>query len=221
MMRALIAREAQWIAGSGGFWAAVWTHAAWLAAFLILWGGGVGTPFIMGRTIYEQLVIVQYALMLWLLPWAAARALAPERGDAAVQAAACLGVRPSQLLAARCVALSAALALLVAAGLPMVVVAQRMADAAFWRALLDQAAVAGFGTAVAVAVVVLQQVMASRVAVWLLTTASAFAMATAIRELDLGAPAIVGVALGGSAAAAGLLAARADSTLRYLSERTA
>jgi hypothetical protein len=220
MMRALVLREAERMAGSAGFGAALWTHASWLAAFLAVWGGG-GVPLVPGMPVYEQLRLVQSMLMIVLLPWTAARVIPSERGDAIVRTAACLGVRPSRMLAARIVALSATLLSVVAAGLPMAVVACRMSDVSVSRLLVDQGAVAATAIVMATLVAALQQTLASRVAVWFAATAVSGVLAWSVRAVALPSatigPAFALAALVGAM----LLAARGDVSLRYVSEKTA
>jgi hypothetical protein len=220
MMRALARREAERIAASGGLGTAIWLHAAWLSWFLAVWSGG-DVPLFPGVSIDAQLLRVQWMLMIVLLPWAATRLVPAERGDAFVRAAACLGVRPSRMLAARIVTLSASLVGVVAAGLPMAVLAQRISDAPIARVFVDQGAVAACAVASAVMVVALQQVIVSRVGVWLAATAASCGVAALVNELALPAAIFGPTAATAAVAGAMLTAARGDVSLRYLSEQTA
>jgi hypothetical protein len=220
MTRTMVMREAGRIAGSGGIATALWLHAAWLSLFLAIWGRGSGLPLLSG-TIYEQALTVQWMLMAFLLPWAAARAIAIERGDAIVWTSAIVAVPPSRILQARIVALAIALALVVAAGVPMVVIAQRMSDVSSARVALDQAVLVACGFAVATLVTALQQVLVSRVAMWVGATVATCAFVWAFVAGGLSTT-VGGLALGLTAIAGALLvAARGDSRLRYLSEEPA
>jgi hypothetical protein len=220
-MSALVMREAERIAGAGGFGAALWLHAAWLSSFLAVWGGSTGVPLIPGMPVYEQLLRVQWMLMVFLLPWAAARMIPLERGDALVRTAARLGLRPSRIVAARIIALSAALLCVVAAGLPMAVLAHRMSDVPLQRALADQSMVAACAIAAATMVTALQQALASRIRVWLVATASSCLLAWAVTQGSLPAWMVaVALAIAGLVGA-GLIASRGDASLRYLSESPA
>jgi hypothetical protein len=219
-MRALIVREAGQMAESAGLGVAMWAHAAWLSAFLAVWGRTTGTPLVPGLTIYEQLLMVQWVLIVVLLPWAAARIAPRERGNRLVLTAGLLAVRPSQVLGARTLALSATLVLVAASGLPLVVIAVRMSDVAPSRAIVDQTAVIACGLAVAPIVSVLQQALAGRVVVWLTATALTIAIAFVAKTMELSPSAtallftIVGVGVT-------MLHVRSDVSLRYLSENSA
>ena len=221
MMQTMITREADRIAASGGFGTAVWVHAAWLAAFLSVWGKSTGTPLMPGLTIYEQLLFVQWSLMVILFPWAAVRLVAAERGDAIVLIAARLALRPSRILGARIAAISIALALVVVAGLPLVVIAQRMSDVSALRVVSDQIALGACGIVVAAVVTALQQAIRSRIVAWLLATASCGVPMWMMRDAAQ-SMALVGVAIAvAGVAGATLVALRGDASLCYLSESPA
>jgi hypothetical protein len=220
MMRAVLWREAARVAGAGGIATAVWAHAAWLSMFVAIWGRGPGIPLLSG-TIYEQTLTVQWMLLAFLLPWAAARAIAIERGDALVWTSALLAVPPSRILRARVAALSIALILVVAAGLPIVVIAQRMSDVSSARVALDQTVVVACGVAVATLVTALQQAIANRAAMWVVATVTTCASVWAFTTGGFSAP-VVALTLGFAAIGAAILVgARGDLQLRYLSEEPA
>jgi hypothetical protein len=220
MMRALVGREAAWSASSSGIATALWTHAAWLALFVGIWGRGPGLPLLSG-TLYEQTLAVQWMLLAFLLPWTAARTIAIERGDAIVWTSSLVGLPPSRILAARIVTLWAALALVVAAGWPSIVIAQRMSDTSPVRVLVDQTVVVACGFAVATLVTALQTVLASRVAVWLIATLATVAVVWTFETRDVSTPIVALVLAIVGLAGATLVAVRSDSRLRYLSEETA
>lgn len=220
-LRAIAGREAARIADAGGLRVALPAHGAVLLAFMMSWGRGVGAPLIDGFSVYEQLHVVRWAVLLCLLPWAAARCVAPERGNGAVRMAAMLGIRPSLLLTARIGVVSMAMLLVTAAGVPLVVIAQRMSDTAAGRVLTDEIAIVGFALAVAVTVVALQQIWASRVAVWLSATALSLAVAAFARSLTWTMPALGVAAAALAAVSSALLALRSDAALRYLDETAA
>lgn len=221
MSRAIFGREAGRIAGVRAFHAALCAHAAGLSIFIALWGQGVGAPLIDGMSISDQLQVVQWALVACVFPWCAARCIAPERADDLVHLTARFGVRPSRLLVARAAAAALALVFLAGAGLPMVIIAQRMSDIPLSTALMQQTEIAGFAVASAVAVAILQQFLDSRIAVWLIATAVGLGLIESARVLQLPAPGrgLVAVVIAGVGAI--LLASRGDVTLRYLSEKAA
>jgi hypothetical protein len=220
MMRALVAREAAWSTSSRGIATALWTHVVWLALFVGIWGRGAGLPLLSG-TLYEQTLAVQWMLLAFLLPWVAARTIAIERGDAIVWTSSLVGLPPSRILVARIVTQSAALALVVAAGFPLIVIAQRMSDTSSARQLVDQTVVLACGFVVATLVTALQMVLASRVAVWLVATLATVALVWTFETREVSMPLLAFVLAMAGLAGAVLVAVRGDSRLRYLSEEPA
>lgn len=124
-MRALAVRDLMVIARRPAFFLAMCVHAALLAGFIVVWGHGM--PHMPGRNAYEQQRLVQWLTLGVLLPWTAARCLPREdRSDVALLALL-TAVRPSRVLLARMCAGFVALGVLVASGLPAVVLAQQVA----------------------------------------------------------------------------------------------
>ncbi len=123
-MRALALRDLSVIAGQPAFLLAMCLHAGVLAAFLAAWSNGV--PQLPGN-VYEQQRLVQWLTLAILLPWTAVRCLPREQRRDVVLLALLTAVRPSRVLLARTLAAFLALSLLLASGLPMVLLAQQVA----------------------------------------------------------------------------------------------
>ena len=220
MRGAILARELERVAADGRFGAALFVHAAWLAAFFVVWGRPTGVQLFPGMTTYEQLVRIEWPFIALLLPWTAVRSIANERGDRLVRTAAWLGLRPSRVLAPRVGAVAIALACVVAGGLPFLVVAQRMSNVPIARVVGDLASLAASGVVVAAIAVALQQALANRVVVWLLASAGSIGLVMLVRSLV--STLFIAIALTGIGVMLTLLlSARADSSLQYLSERAA
>ncbi len=125
MMRAVIRRELIVIAARPGLRVAAALHAGLLAAFLVAWYRGA--PVLPGANIYEQQQLVELWLLVALLTWTAARSVAADRSDGMVMLSVLAAVPPSRIVIAKSVALTVALALVLAAGVPLFVIAQQMA----------------------------------------------------------------------------------------------
>ena len=93
-------------------------YVAALALFVFGWGDS--NVDVRARTI-------EIVLLAVLLPWVAARCAAVERGDDLVILSAVLGVRPTQVLMARAVAVTVALSVVMLSGAPVMILAHRIA----------------------------------------------------------------------------------------------
>jgi len=216
-MRAIFVRELSRIARGRGFEASVVAHAALLGAFVLAWGnGGRGLPILAPVDFYGQTLLFQSSLLIVLLPWAAARANSAEARDAMVWLSALTGLQPRRLVLARTTASWLALSVVIAAGLPVVLLAGQVSAPTVATILRDEFSMLGLAAIAACAVHVFR-FLQRPLSAWLAATA-----ATASIWLAIGAhaasPAILGLVV---AVAALLLAAalpRADSSLHYLSE---
>jgi len=102
-------------------------NAAVLTGFVLLWGDGAGVPNLAGQDFHEQGQLVELGLLTLILPWAAVRCMAPERGADLVLLSAMTALRPSVVMTARLVGLTGGLLMIVAAGVPATLVMLRMA----------------------------------------------------------------------------------------------
>lgn len=220
-MGTVIAREFDVMARQGPFVAAIAVHAGLLALFVLGWGDGRGVSLLPGLSFYEQTRLVQAGLLAVLLPWTAARCVAPERGNDLVLLSALTAFAPSRLIAARACAVLAGLVLIIATGLPIALLAQRMSAVDTSRLIRDEGIMISIGMVAWACVLWARYLSAGALRGWLgaalLTVAviAAGRMAAPSALLAAGAFAVMG------GAAVLLLMARTDISLRYLSEHDA
>jgi hypothetical protein len=219
-MRALLIREALVVARRPAVVSIVVLYSGLLALFLSAWGGH-RVPMLPGATSYAQLYLLQSVLLVVVMPWAAARAVATERADDLVRLSAILALPPSRLIIARLLAAAIAPALVVAGALPVALIAQQISAVPAARALADQLTLLTFSLPAAVVTVWWMQISHDRLLGWLGATASAILLAAMFRSVfPVAATAAIvsGVcAIAGAAA----LASRADVWWRHLQDETA
>lgn len=191
-------------------------HAALLTAFIVLWGGGV--PMMPGDNVYEQQRLVQTGLLTFLLPWAAVRCSAAERGDAVVAVSAMTAIKPSRIVIAQAIAHFVLLTVIVLCGLPLMLVAQQMAPVPLRQPLVDSLSALGLAAVAAAAATWWTLAVSDRLGAWLAATATTIAAMTVISG-SIPRAALAACLLALSAAATLACAIRADGSLRYLSER--
>ena len=200
------------------FAAALGVHAALLAAFIVLWDGGV--PMLPGANLYEQQRLVQSIVLICLLPWAATRCAPSERGDAMVQLSAIAADRPSRIVTAQVVARVVLLAAIVLGGFPLMLVALDLAAQPFSRALADLVPGVGLVAVASSSSVWWTLAHPDRLTAWLGATLSTIA-AVAVGGMLFPAGTVTAVLVLVSVAGAAVAASRANVSLRYLSERPA
>jgi hypothetical protein len=110
---------------------------------------------------------VEAVLLVLLMPWMAVRCASAERGDELVILGAILGVRPSQILIARAVAIASALVVVAMSGAPVLILAHRIGANSTPDLLRSLAGQLGLAVAATAAAVAAQQLWAGRVRVWL------------------------------------------------------
>jgi len=219
-MRALLVREALVVARRPAVVSMAVLYSGVLALLLSAFDGH-RVPMLPGATIYAQLYLLQCALLVVIMPWAAARGVATERGDELVRLAATLALPPSRLVFARLLAASIGPALVVAGALPVALVAQQMSAVSAMRALADQFTLLTFALPAAVVAVWWMQISRDRLSGWLGASASAILLVATVHTLF---PVAVTAALvsGACAIAAGaVLVGRADVWWRHLEGETA
>jgi hypothetical protein len=192
-------------------------HAAALALFVLLWGGGV--PLLPGGNFSEQQHLVQTAILAGLLPWAAARCIPGERGNALVYLSGLTSIPPSRILLAQFGSRAAVLSLIVLAGFPLMIVGQQIAAVPFARAAAGVAPSLGLAVAASGAATWSSLVCADRVGAWILATLLTIGLVTAVGSLTTPAATAALCACGVAAAAGSAL--RADGSQRYFSEQAA
>jgi hypothetical protein len=215
-MRAIFARNVALAGRSTALPAAVMAHAAAMAAFVLVWGP-TGVPALGGVNVFEQLGTIQWALLTVLLPWAAAR-LTAERGDGLVHLSALTALPPSRVVAATLVSAWAMLALVVAAALPVVILAQRMSAVPISFAVRQQTPLFALAAFVSAVTAVWMRFHVSRIAAWV-GAAATTVLTVALAPGSLGAPGLTAAMTGAAMAVAAALVTSSDTRLRHLSER--
>lgn len=213
MMRPFIWWEIGAITRTGAFAAALAVHVLVLGTFLLVWGGGM--PVLPGDTVFDQLLLVQGGLLSVLLPWTASRCGTAERGNDLVMLAAATATPPSRMALAQAAGRCAALALVVGAGLPMVVVAQQASAVPFVRIVSGLVPALGLCAVAGVAAGWAALAISGRIGEWLAATGVVVGLCW-VAPPTSGAAMWIFAALAVMGAA--FLAARADDRLRFLSE---
>jgi hypothetical protein len=217
-MGAIVLRELRVIGRRGALSAAMCVHVALLTGYLLAWGNGNGMPVAGALTVYDQTLMVDVILLAILLPWIAARCVAAERGDDLVMLSMVTAIPPSRVVVARALAATASLILVIASGLPTLILAGRIS--AVRMSLVAEYELALFSLAFVSSATALtwRHVCHSRVIGWFAAALSTAAVVSAARMAPslVIAPVLTAAAL----CAMGLLALRADVSLRYLAERS-
>jgi hypothetical protein len=213
MMRPFCWRELGSMGRSRAFVVSVGVHAAVLTAFLLLWGGGM--PVLPGANVYEQLLVVQRALLAVLLPWIAVRCASAARGNELVVLAAATATPPSRVLLGQSAGRFAALAAVVIVGLPLAIVAQQASAIPLGHVASDLVALLGLCAAVSLMTSWSMLACRSRVAAWVWASALALVTWWVLPMAGAAALWLFPAATGVGAAA---LAVLADSRFRYLSD---
>jgi hypothetical protein len=199
-------------------WAMV-SHACVLAAFVLAWPDGL---LLAERSqFYDQVRLLQLAVLAIGLPWAAARCMATERGDQLVLLCASLSLPPSSVVMARTLAVSVALVLVSLAGLPITLVAGQMSGVSASRVVGDLAALVGLAHLTAAITLAWMLITSRRLLAWQRATASIVLVVIALRIV---AP--DQLRFGAATALAGIVASWwlvqwSTHALRYISERRA
>jgi len=218
MMRAVSIRELIVIAGKPAWLTVIGLHVGLLAAFVIVWHRGV--PVLSGANVYEQQRLFQVWLLAALLPWTATRCLAPEWGNGLVATCALTALRPSSVILAKIVALSAALTLVVLAGFPAVIVAQQMSAIPLSDPIRDQLSLLGVTPLVAAVTMAWVLAVGDRLVAWVGAT-----VFTAVTLLALSHAPLAGVPVDLMSTLVGItlalsVASWSDRALLYLAEPT-
>jgi hypothetical protein len=217
-MRAIMLREALVAARKPALVTTAVVCVALLALFPVAWGVR-GIPTLDGASLYDQQFRLEWILALMLLPWTAARVIASERGDDLVGLSVVTAIPPSRVLLARLLAATAAVALVVGGGLPVVISTQQMSAVSVSRMIGNQFGLLAFALPVAVVTVWWMQIAADRLLGWLGAAATTLGLVVLARlafaTMDQAAAALAVV----SVAAGAVLLNRADVWWRYMSEQ--
>ena len=215
-MRATLWRELTVVVRRPAFTVAICTYVLLLAGFVLVWGAFA--PLFANP--YEQQRAVQWALLTALLPWTAARCMAPDRGVGLVLMCALTAQRPSTVIVGKLFALSGALFLIVVVGLPAAVIAQQMSAIPVSKVFGDAIAIAGLPLLVAALTIASTVLSSARLMGWLVAGAStACVVLVSWRLSPAGLP--VGAAclvVGGAIATC--VASWSNTSLRYIADGT-
>ena len=216
MIRAMFLRELTVMLRRPAFTAAVALHAGVLAWFMLTWREGM--PHLAGANVYEQQHLVQWAVLAWLFPWAVARLVPIERGDALARLAARMGVAPSQIVTGRVLAIGVSLALIVLSAMPVALLAQQMSAIPLAVVVRDLAPVGGFLLLSAPVTLACVLLCRDRLAGWLAATASCVALLAFAHAAGLSGVAATAACAGAGFSATVALGARANASWRYEQE---
>jgi len=217
-MRALAVRDLSVIASHPAFLLAMCVHVAVLAVFLTAWSHGV--PQLPGRNAYEQQRLVQWTTLAVLLPWTAIRCLPREQRRDVALLALLTAVRPSHVLLSRIIATFLALSVLVASGMPMVILAQQVAGVPLPHALGGLMSMLGLVALASATSVWWNTAYSDPVTAWLATTGTVVGLL--VCGTILVSPAIAPWLFWTAALATGVAMMRdADVSMRHISEEPA
>jgi hypothetical protein len=216
-MSALVKRELTCIARTPAFSIALGVHLSLLGGFLVLWSEGM--PVLPGATVYDQLLLVQSALLSAILPWVVARCGTGERGDDIVVLGATTASAPFHVLLAQCIGRFLALTIFVSTALPFALLAAEMSGGSRLHVLSDL--LASFVLCAAASVVTSWCILAcrGRLSGWLFATGVTIGLWWASHLTPVVPDAWLFITI--AAVCIGDLAMRADSRFRYLSEDVA
>ena len=216
MIGVLVLREITFGTRTRAFAAALGAHAGLLTAFVMLWSGGV--PLLPGGNLYEQQRLVDAAILVVILPWVASRCGADERGDRLVMISALAATRPSRILLARFAARTCASFVVGLAGLPLMVAAQQMSAVPFGRVAFDLLPLVALALLASAASLWWSLQSRGVILAWAGATVSTVLVTVGAARSVPGSAAPLVVAVLAAVAVASCVA-RADTTLRYLSEQ--
>ncbi len=157
-------------------------------------------------------------LLLVLLPWVVSRCGADERGDRLVVISAFTATRPSRILLARFLARAAAALAVGLAGLPLMIAAQQMSAVPLGSLVRDLLPLVGLAMLASAASLVWSLLSSGVILAWACGTASTVLIGIWMGRSVPPAPAAAVLAALAVAAVASCMA-RADTSMRYLSER--
>jgi hypothetical protein len=214
----MVLRELRVIGRRGALSVAICVHVTLLAGYLLAWGNASGRPVASALNVYEQTLMVEVVLLAILLPWVAARCAASERGDDLVRLSVATAIPPSRIVLARAFAVATGLVMVVASGLPTLILAARISAIGMALVAEYEFALLSLAFLSSAAALTWRHVCHGRVLGWFAAALSTAAVVSAAR---MAPPLVIApVMTAASLCAMGLLALRADVSLRYLEERS-
>jgi hypothetical protein len=167
-MRAALLREFTVVARQPTVAVAMVLTGVLLVGFILAWPHGM--PVAPGVDSYQQTRALACLLFAVILPWVSMRAASPERGNALVLWSAFLDADASWIIAAKALARSMALALIVLAAFPALVMAQQAAAVPLARTAIDVVALEGVAILASGLATWCSLVVSGRLTGWLLAT---------------------------------------------------
>jgi hypothetical protein len=164
-MRWLLWRELVVMTRTRALWTVMCLQQGVLAAFVVVWGDGAPT---MTGSVSEQFSAVHAGLLLFLLPWMAARIAGDGRTMAMVAAVgACT---PAKVLMTKYLALVLVLFAVSLSVLPLKILAFRVSDVEVWRMAYDLPLIVALCAAAAALATVSVVTGLSRFSAWIIGT---------------------------------------------------
>jgi hypothetical protein len=164
-MRWLLWRELVVMTRTRALWTVMCLQQGVLAAFIVVWGDGAPT---MTGSVSEQFSAVHAGLLLFLLPWMAARIAGDGRTMAMVAAVgACT---PAKVLMTKYLALVLVLFAVSLSVLPLKILAFRVSDVEVWRMAYDLPLIVALCAAAAALATVSVVTGLSRFSAWIIGT---------------------------------------------------
>jgi hypothetical protein len=176
---------------------------------LTVWALGWGDGAANGARAIETI------LLAICLPWIGARCASPERGNDLIMSSTFRGLSASRVVLARAAAVGSALAVVVLSGLPIVILANRISAGPAVEVLRDLAAQGALAIVATAAVLTARYLWPGRVQGWLVAATVTVGVATMVR-IPSGSAVVLATAAASGGLVVGILASRADATLRFV-----
>ncbi len=167
-MRALATRELVVATRNAAVPIAALAVLSGLSAFVLTWAPGV--PTLATMNLYEQTRAVHWVLLSAVLPWTAVRCSPVDRREAIVLMASLIRTRPGVAVVAKVLGSAGVLMLIVATGLPPLVLAQQAAAVPMVRVLTDLLPLCGLALLVAASAAAAMLIAADGVRAWIWTS---------------------------------------------------
>ncbi len=193
-------------------WVAVVGYVLALSLYLVVWGDGV--PLVGARVPFEQFTTAYTTILVVILPWVAARCLSVGTRNEVVVRAVLTAQRPLTIVLGTTLGLVAVLMTVVAAGLPVALLAQQTSEHSSWEAARLVAHLAGLAACLAPVTAAATLASRSRLWGWLLGIVAGGVLVSASPVGLVGSTMLWPIA----ACAAAIVAEHAERRWRYLAE---
>ncbi|HUK37473.1 MAG TPA: hypothetical protein VLV86_26330 [Vicinamibacterales bacterium] len=194
--------------------AAVALYILLLAGFTLTWG--LTAPGLTGGTIYDALRMFEWGALTVLMPWVAARCHAPDRGQSLAILSTLTAHRPSSIVIAKIASLAGVLLVVVAAGMPPAVLAQKMSAQPLSTVFRDLGSFAGYAFLASAVTMAWLLASGDEVTSWIGAAATTAVVRTVTSNLPIASQVTAMIAIAGCVAAAA--ATWSDRSLQYCDE---